>query len=130
MMDNEEIFRMVRSCIADSLAVNEQEINPASRLIDDLGADSLDFLDIIFSLEKQFSTKLRDPDLDLLIRADFSQEKATEAGALSRETFDRLSEWLPELRSVQQPAQLAIRNLYSYITVDTLVRLIQKKLSR
>ena len=127
-MDKEEIFQIVQACVAESLAVGKEEITAGSRLIDDLGADSLDFLDIIFALEGQFSIKLRDPNLDLLIRADFSQDRSSDTGALSADTFQRLSEWLPALREVKNPEQLGIRNLYSYITMDTLVHLVEKKL--
>jgi acyl carrier protein len=122
---NENIFPAVQRCIAESLAIEEDKVTLKARLIDDLGADSLDFLDMIFNLEKQFSTKLRDPKLDLLIRADFSQPQATENGFLSAESVNQLSEWLPELNDVEQ---VTARNVYSYITVETLVRLVTEKL--
>jgi acyl carrier protein len=124
-MDKQEIFSAVQNCIAESLAINKQEILPEARLIDDLGADSLDFLDMIFSLEKQFGTRLRDPKLDLLVRADFSQAQTTQNGRLSREAIEKLSEWLPELQGAEE---VTMRNVYSYITVNTLVRLIEEKL--
>ena len=123
---NQNIFPAVRSCIAESLAIEEEKVTLNARLIDDLGADSLDFLDMIFNLEKQFSTKLRDPKLDLLIRADFSQPQATQNGFLSAESVNQLSEWLPELKDA---GQVTARNVYSYITVETLVRLVEEKLN-
>src|SRR5258707_14533466 len=123
---NENIFPAVRRCVAESLAIEEEKVTLKARLIDDLGADSLDFLDMIFNLEKQFSTKLRDPKLDLLIRADFSQPQATQNGFLSAESVNQLSEWLPELKDF---GQITARNVYSYITVETLVRLVEDKLN-
>ncbi|MCI0412066.1 phosphopantetheine-binding protein [bacterium] len=124
-MDRQEIFTAVQDCIAESLAISKQEIRPESRLIDDLGADSLDFLDMIFSLEKRFSTRLRDPKLDLLVRADFSQAQTTQNGHLSAESIEKLSEWLPELKDA---TEVMMRDVYSYITVNTLVRLVEEKL--
>lgn len=124
-MKKEEIHSIVQDCIAESLAIDKEKVVSDARLIDDLGADSLDFLDMIFSLEKKFSTKLRDPKLDLLIRADFSQNRTTQNGFLSAESIETLSEWLPALKAAQQ---VTMRNVYSYITVDTLVRLVQDKL--
>jgi acyl carrier protein len=124
-MNREEIQAAVQSCVAESLAIEKEKIAPDARLIDDLGADSLDFLDMIFSLERKFSTKLRDPKLDLLIRADFSQTQTTQDGYLSAESVDKLSEWLPALKGVKE---VTMRNVYSYITVDTLVRLVEEKL--
>jgi acyl carrier protein len=126
-MDRKQIFSAVQDCIAESLAISKQEIQPESRLIDDLGADSLDFLDMIFSLEKRFSTRLRDPKLDLLVRADFSQTQTTQNGRLSAESIEKLSEWLPELKGMED---LTMRNVYSYITVNTLVSLVEEKLNQ
>ena len=124
-MDNQEIYFAVQDCIAESLAVSKQQIHPESRLIDDLGADSLDFLDMIFGLEKRFATRLRDPKLDLLVRADFSQAQTMENGRLSSESIEKLSQWLPELKGV---TEVTMRNVYSFITVNTLVRLVEEKL--
>jgi acyl carrier protein len=126
-MNKKEIYSAVQDCIAESLAINREEIQPESRLIDDLGADSLDFLDMIFGLEKRFATRLRDPKLDLLVRADFSQTQTTENGRLSPESVEKLSEWLPELKKA---TDVTMRNVYSYITVATLVRLVEEKLTQ
>jgi hypothetical protein len=78
-------------------------------------------------LEKRFSTRLRDPKLDLLVRADFSQTQTTQNGRLSAESIEKLSEWLPELKGMED---LTMRNVYSYITVNTLVSLVEEKLNQ
>jgi acyl carrier protein len=125
-MNKERILTMVQDVIAESLAISKEQIQPASRLIDDLGADSLDFLDMIFGLEKAFGLRLRDSKLDLLVRADFSQTQRTPEGYLDQESVAKLSEWLPELIEVQQ---ITMRDVYSYITVNTLIRLVEEKLN-
>ena len=125
-IDRTTIFNTVRSCIADSLAIDEREIDNNSRLIDDLGADSLDFLDIIFALEKKFSIKLRDPGVELLARAEFSQDRLNESGFLSAEAVERLAQWLPAINTVENRDQISPQALYSFITVDTLVLLVEK----
>src|ERR1044071_4745034 len=106
-IDRTTIFNTVRSCIADSLAIDEREIDNNSRLIDDLGADSLDFLDIIFALEKKFSIKLRDPGVELLARAEFSQDRLNESGFLSAEAVERLAQWLPAINTVENRDQIS-----------------------
>ena len=124
-----EIFQAVRECIANSLALDESELTETSRLIDDLGADSLDFLDIIFGLEKQFAIKLRDPSIELLARADFSQEKLREGGNLSKESIERLSEYLPAIKEAAAQREIAPQEIYSFITVNTLILLVERKLA-
>ena len=60
MIQNEkqEIIKNVRSIIAQALKVSESEVTPDSSLIRDLGAESIDFLDIVFRLEKTFKIKI------------------------------------------------------------------------
>jgi acyl carrier protein len=124
----QEIFAVVRACLASSLALQESEIAPASRLIDDLGADSLDFLDILFSLEKSFSLKLRGAELDSLLRADFGEAKLVDKRYIAREEIERMKEWLPALASAPDLGKITPQRLFSYITAESLVILLQKKL--
>ena len=126
MMNKEEIFEIVRTSVSESLAIHKEQVKLESRLINDLGADSLDFLDMIFNLEKRFGVRLRDARLDLLVRADFSQTERTHDGVLSEESIAKLAEWLPELRDARR---VTIPDVYSFITVATLARLIEEKLN-
>ena len=50
-MTDQEIFEKVRECLVDALGVEEDEVKPAASLVGDLGAESIDFLDIIFRFE-------------------------------------------------------------------------------
>jgi acyl carrier protein len=52
-MDKRSLISTVRACLAESLALKPAQIELTSRLIDNLGADSLDFIDILFGLEQQ-----------------------------------------------------------------------------
>ena len=121
------MFEMIKENLASSLAIQKSEISLGSRLIDDLGADSLDLLDIIFTLEKKFALKLRDADLDRLMRVDFADE--TNDGYIPVKDVERLSEWLPALRSAPDPGKIPPQTLFSYVTVESLLILIEKKLS-
>jgi acyl carrier protein len=118
----------VRECLAESLALAPEEIQATSRLIEDLGADSLDFLDILFSLEQRFALKLRSMDLDALMRADLSVEKLVEKRYIPREEVERMSQWLPALAATPNRDRITPRMLYSYLTVESLVILVQRKL--
>src|SRR5207237_9135744 len=54
----EEVFEKVRTCLVDALGVDDDEVTPEATLVGDLGAESIDFLDIVFRLEKNFSIKI------------------------------------------------------------------------
>src|SRR5215213_3597126 len=57
-MTRDEIFKKVQDLLADALGVDEDEVTPDAVLRDDLGAESIDYLDIQFRLEKAFGIKI------------------------------------------------------------------------
>jgi acyl carrier protein len=124
---NADVLMGVRECLAESLALQADEIEPGSRLIDDLGADSLDFLDILFSLEQRFELKLRSMDLDALLRVDLSADKLVEKRFIPRAEIDRMAQWLPALAAAKDRDHVTPRMLYSYLTVESLVILVERK---
>lgn len=128
MSNKDEIFSAVQSCLAGSLAIRASDVARGSRLIDDLGADSLDFIDIIFALEKQFAIKLQGAELDSLLRADFIAERANEQRFMARADIDRLLDWLPALRAAPDLDRVPPHQLFSYITAESLVLLVRKRM--
>ena len=83
-MTQDEIFEKVREVLVDALSVDDEEVTPDAVIRDDLGAESIDFLDIQFRLEKAFDIKIPKGDMmpeDLQNNPDFVQDgKLTEAG--------------------------------------------------
>jgi acyl carrier protein len=74
----------VREALVDALGVDEDEVVPAARIGADLGAESIDYLDIVFRLEKAFNIKIPRGDLfpdNILTSEEFVQnKKLTEKG--------------------------------------------------
>src|SRR5947209_20127760 len=58
MATHEEVFSKVQLALVDALGVDEGEVTPGAKLVGDLGAESIDFLDIVFRLEKAFNIKI------------------------------------------------------------------------
>ena len=58
MPSHDEIYEKVKATLIDALGVDDDEVTPTSRLKADLGAESIDFLDIVFRLEKNFGIKI------------------------------------------------------------------------
>jgi acyl carrier protein len=127
-MTRDEVFERVRAVVADSLAVSPEEISPASRLIDALGADSLDFIDIVFTLEKEFDVRLREGELEFLTRLDFSSPSVMRDGFLTAETVDRLRPSLPALRDEPDLSRITPSKLFSFLTVESLVVAVERRL--
>lgn len=63
-MASEETVRRVKDLIAESLGVNPTEVKPERSFIDDLGADSLDIVELVMAIEKEFSIEIPDEDAE------------------------------------------------------------------
>ncbi len=118
------VFTAVQACIADSLAVPKSDIGLESRLMDDLGADSLDLVDIVFTLERKFGINVRETEFNFLTRLDFSSPEVMQNGFLTTEVVERLSVWLTALGSVEDKSRVTPRQLFSSITVASICRVV------
>jgi len=65
-MTKQEIFQVTKNIILDKLNVEEEDIKLSSSFIDDLGADSLDIVDLIMAFEDEFGIKVEDEDVEKL----------------------------------------------------------------
>ena len=127
-MQREKITERLRPMIADSLAVDASDVQLDSRLIDDLGADSLDFVDLIFAIEKEFGVKIREADFNFLSRLDFSSPEVMKDGVLTTAAIDRLVPLLPALATVDRE-HVTPRQLLSLLTVESLCAMIERQAS-
>ena len=66
-MSSEEIFDKVKKIIVDQLGVAEANITLESSFIDDLGADSLDIVELIMALEEEFDIEITDEDAEKVV---------------------------------------------------------------
>lgn len=127
MPTQEEVFEKVRDVLVDALAVDEEEVTPEATLVGDLGAESIDFLDIVFKLEKAFDIKIPRGELfpeDVLTNSEYVQDgKVTEAG-------------LAELRKRMPFAELdkfaqnpLVQDFANLLTVADMCRFVESKLN-
>ena len=63
-MNHEQISTKLNGIIAESLGVNAEEIQVSSSFIEDLGADSLDIVELVMAIEKEFSIEIPDEDAE------------------------------------------------------------------
>jgi acyl carrier protein len=79
-MASEDIIRRVKDLIAESLGVNQGEVVPGASFIDDLGADSLDIVELVMAIEKEFNIEIPDEDAEKIATVqdavDYIQNKA------------------------------------------------------
>lgn len=125
-MNRDTILPKLQSMIADSLAIDESKVVPEARLIDDLGADSLDFVDLVFAIEKEFGVKVREADFNFLARLDFSSPEVMRDGYITPTTIDALIPLLPALAVAENRDRITPRELFSYLTVESLCLMIER----
>ena len=59
-------FDRVKKVVVDQLDVNEDEVTPTASFVDDLGADSLDIVELVMAFEEEFSVEVPDEDAEKL----------------------------------------------------------------
>lgn len=62
-----DIEARVKAIIADQLGVSEEEVKPEARFIEDLGADSLDIVELIMAMEEEFETEIPDEEAEKIL---------------------------------------------------------------
>lgn len=84
MPTKQEVFEKIQAALVDALGVEDDEVTPEATLVGDLGAESIDFLDIVFRLEKTFGIEIPRAELfpeDILTNAAYVENgKVTETG--------------------------------------------------
>ena len=123
----DEVFAKVRDVLSDALGVDDEEVAPEATLQGDLGAESIDFLDIVFRLEKAFDIKIPKGELfpdDILNNPEFVDgDKMTPAG------LERLKEAMPHADFSQFEAEPTVSKMPDLFTVDTIVNYVETKLA-
>jgi acyl carrier protein len=114
---------MVCEVIAEALGRVRGTVQLASNLFDDLGADSLDLLDVVFALEGRFAIEITRGALEQAARGDMTDDEFAPGGAISEAGLDRLRALLPESQGRIVPGLLP-REIPKLFTVGTFARIV------
>jgi acyl carrier protein len=127
MPTNEEIYEKVQATLIDALGVDEEDVRHDATLQGDLGAESIDFLDIVFRLERNFGIKI--PRGELFPENVVSDPEMIKDGKLTTKGIEELKARMPyaDLSTFSENPEVdKIGDLY---TVDMLVQYVASKLS-
>jgi len=127
-MTQDEVFEKVRETLVDALSVDEDEVTPEATLTTDLGAESIDFLDIVFRLEKAFDIKIPRGELfpdNVLNNPEFVQDgRLTDAG------LAHLKERMPHADFTEFEQDPDISKMGELFKVQTIVNYVVSKLDK
>ena len=130
MPSHDEIYEKVKATLIDALGVDDDEVTPNSRLKADLGAESIDFLDIVFRLEKNFGIKI--PRNELFPESLFAADSGfAENGKVTEKGIGELRTKLPhaDKAAIDKLAQdPKVENVEDLFTVNMVVNFLASKL--
>ena len=126
-MTQEEVFNKVKDVLTTALAVDDDEVTPLARLSEDLGAESIDYLDISFQLEKTFSIKI--PKGELMPDNIFTNPEFVQNGKMTPKGVAELKTRMPfaDLSKFEQDPD--INKFRDVFTVQALVNYVMTKVN-
>jgi acyl carrier protein len=126
MPTQDEIFEKVQATLVDALGVEEEDVTRDATLQGDLGAESIDFLDIVFRLERNFGIKIPRGEL---FPENVSDPDMTAGGKLTAKGLEMLKARMPFADLSDFAANPEVDKIGDLYTVDMLVQYVQSKLS-
>ena len=127
MPTQEEIYSKVSATLVEALNVDEDEIKPESTLQGDLGAESIDFLDIVFRLEREFGIKI--PRGELFPESIFQGDpEFVQNGRVTEKGLAELKARMPFADLEQFEQNPEVSHISDLFTVELITRYIQGKL--
>ncbi len=127
MPTQEEIYSKVSATLVEALNVDEDDITPESTLQGDLGAESIDFLDIVFRLEREFGIKI--PRGELFPESIFQGDpEFVQDGRVTEKGLAELKTRMPFADLEQFEQNPEVSHISDLFTVDLITRYIQGKL--
>ncbi len=119
------IFAKVRACFAEALGQEEADIEYHARVIGDLGAESLDFLDIAFRLERSFDIRIPRGGIEATSREGLAEGESYEVnGVLTQAALDRLAVHMPEVPGGEFRLGLKVSEVPTLLRVGTFYNIV------
>ncbi len=127
-MSRNEIFEEVKEVLIDALGLDDDEVTEDATLMGDLGAESIDFLDIVFRLEKSFEIKIPREELfpaeTLMSNPDF-----VSGGKLTEKGLAELKEKMPHTDLTDFENDPDVNKMADLFTVSSVVNFIDIKIN-
>lgn len=127
-MDEQQILDKVRECLAGALGLEPEEIRPGSSLVQDLGAESIDFIDIIFRLEKAFDIKI--PSGELFPANLLNEGGLVREGSVTPAGLKVLREKIPYLDLSEFEKDPKVSHLAGQFKVQMILNYIREKVAK
>lgn len=128
-MANEDFFPQVREAVTEALGLDEDEVTPGATLLDELGAESIDLLDMLFRLERTTGVKIQAADLASYVQGGIPDEEFgdEERDVITPAGMAQLKKVMPQLAGLNLDGKLQPEKVMSYFTVQNLVTMVASR---
>ncbi|MGO9898609.1 MAG: acyl carrier protein [Solirubrobacteraceae bacterium] len=125
-----DVDSAVKEAVVEALALDDDEVTPESTLMDDLGAESIDLLDILFRIEKGTGVKIEASDLGDYIQGGIPDEEfSDENHTISAKGAEHLHKVMPQLDPGEIEGSLKAEDVMSLFTVQNLVDMVKTRVN-
>jgi acyl carrier protein len=125
MPTKDEVYEKIKVALTDALGVDEEDIKPEATLVGDLGAESIDFLDIVFRLEKAFDIKI--PRNELFPEDVLTDQKYVQDGRVTDVGVAELRKRMPFADLDAFAKNPVVQDFANVLTVADMCRFVESK---
>lgn len=129
-MDIQTAHEKVSQVVCQALGRDEERLDLKARLIDDLGAESIDYLDIVFRLERSFGVKIPRGQITKDAQGDLTDEEFQKDGVVTEAGLRRLRTHLTEVPPERIQPGLKVGDIPTLFNVETFCKLVVRALER
>lgn len=123
-----DVDAAVKEAVIEALALDEDEVTPDSTLMDDLGAESIDLLDILFRIEKSSGVKIEASDLGDYIQGGIPDDEFSDENEVITATgAAQLNKVMPQVDPAQVEGSLQAEEVITLFTVQNLIDMVKTR---
>lgn len=128
-MTQDEVFEKVRDAFCEALDLDEDEVTADAKIFDDLGAESLDLLEIVFLLERAFDIKIPRGGVQEATQEGLDPTEYEVDGVLTQKALDKLAEVMPEVPAAELKLGLTANDIPRLFRVQTFQNIVVQLLA-
>ena len=128
MAMNSEISNAVKDAVVGALGIDEDEVTPQATLLGDLGAESIDLLDILFRIERKVGVKIQASDLAAYVQGGIPDEEFSDQNEnISAKGLAQLKKVMPQIDTAALAGNLQAQKVLTLFTVQNLSDMVSQR---
>jgi acyl carrier protein len=127
-MTKDDVSGVVQTAVMDALSVGEDEVTPNATLMDELGAESIDLLDILFRLERKLGVKIPAAELNAYVQGGIPDEEMGDPnGKITPKGLVQLKKAMPQIDPEELAGKLDVDKVMTLFTVQNLAEMVYQR---